>query len=93
MSNEINKIENNFIKTILLNNIHNNNILKTYCSIKNDKFIILLEIPSNVLKEELLQATLMPTHIHNTYETINIVNGLYTKHICIIKRVNTYIHT
>ena len=85
---EINKIGNSFIKTILINNIHNNNILKTYCSTKHENLIILIEIPSNVLKEELMQVTSIPTYVHDTYKTVNILNGLYTKNNCRIKPVN-----
>lgn len=85
---EINKLDDTFVKAILINNIHNNNILKTYCSVKSKKLVILIELPSNVLKEELLQVTSIPTYLHNTYETINVLNGLYTKNNCKIKPVN-----
>ena len=85
---EINKIEDRYVRSILVNNVQNSNILKTYCSYENPNLNILIEIPSNTQVEDIIQVTSIPTGLHNIYETVNVINGLYSKNNCKIKLLN-----
>lgn len=52
--NELNKIDDKYLRSIIINNIQNNYLLKTYCSNENPNLVMLIETPSNALIEELI---------------------------------------